>query len=363
MHAIRKPLLFLLSLSRRTAQLLAGLLALALALLAPAPYMLSHPAGLRAALGAVNVVAAPAVVHIDSVSAGWKRPLVIDGLRVVEPWGPAPAARLAAPTGAATAAGKAQQYSGSGSGSRDWGGGGAVGQSAAVSVGAGEEKVAGQAQGRVLLSAQRVRTVQPLWEVASRQWAQARAGAEAPGSGRTALQHDGSALASTKAGPEQKGPGSDDSADSTQSIQSVDLIVSRPLLDCSLDQQGELRLLRLLRRLGLVRSPPPLAVPSLPAAAAADLSAPAPAMAGMAEEDTEEEGQAPSSSASAGSSAARLAGAGPRAGGGRAAAAPAAQRALSSLPSNRVGFTAEVRDGAVNVYFADGALLVPTEAR
>ena len=53
------------------------------ALLAATPYALSHPAGLRASLAVANA-AAPVRIHVDSFSAGWASPVVVEGVRVVE---------------------------------------------------------------------------------------------------------------------------------------------------------------------------------------------------------------------------------------------------------------------------------------
>lgn len=72
-----------LTLCRRLALAAAALAAAAVAILAPAPYVLSHPAGLRVALGVLNALG-PATLHADSVSAGWWQPLVVEGLYIAE---------------------------------------------------------------------------------------------------------------------------------------------------------------------------------------------------------------------------------------------------------------------------------------
>lgn len=208
------------------------------------------------------------------------------------------------------------------------------------------------APGRVLFSAERIRTVQPLWQVVRAQLAR-------PPSQQ--LQAAGPGVAQPPAaGREQGGPGDPSSS------RAADVLVSRPLVDCSLDERGELRLARMLRLLGLLASPPPL-----PAAAAAapgaGTAAAATAWSDLEETEEYEEGgesqalgpRAPGGPGSTVGSAAAASG-----------VAAGAKAADSSWPppsflaaSSPVGFTGELRDQGVNVFLADGALLVPREAR
>lgn len=57
----------------------------AAALVAAAPAVLSHPAGLRVVLAAVNLACPLALsVHLDAAQLGWQQPLQLRGLRLVE---------------------------------------------------------------------------------------------------------------------------------------------------------------------------------------------------------------------------------------------------------------------------------------
>lgn len=70
---------------RRIVSMVLGATLLAVTSLAIAPYLLSNPNGLRAAVGAANVVAASRAhisIHLESLSAGWARPIDVRGLRI-----------------------------------------------------------------------------------------------------------------------------------------------------------------------------------------------------------------------------------------------------------------------------------------
>ena len=68
---------------RRAAKWAAASSAAGAALLASAPYVLSHPLGLKAALVLVNA-ASPAAIRVQAVAASWGGPLHITGLQVLE---------------------------------------------------------------------------------------------------------------------------------------------------------------------------------------------------------------------------------------------------------------------------------------
>ncbi len=68
-----------------TLKWLAAAALVAAALLAALPAMLSHPAGLKLVLAAVNLASPLALtVHLDAVQLGWQQPLLLSGLRLVE---------------------------------------------------------------------------------------------------------------------------------------------------------------------------------------------------------------------------------------------------------------------------------------
>ncbi|GAB4816398.1 hypothetical protein N2152v2_003444 [Parachlorella kessleri] len=323
-HSVRKAYM-------RVLVAAAAAAALAAALIAPAPYIISHPAGLATTLGLVNAVA-PAAVRVESVSAGWGRPLVVEGLEVSECVG-----------------------------------------------------------GRVLATAERVRTVQPLWQVATAQLGMSRSSMPAATAGRSGT-----------AAP-------------------ADIIISQPQVDCSLNLEGQLRVVSLLQQAGLVKSPPPLQLPGGAGQAAGPLqqgSSGSVAMpegraarhssgggvAGATEEETsaeEREGgdtdeetwsvgaqqgssdpstlPSPTSSSSSSSSS----------DGGSSSSSRGSSRlgqlrgllkrgqlqsseALATPPpispsfleaQSPVAFTGELRSQALHVYLADGTLIVPQEIR
>lgn len=69
--------------NRKLAPFILGALLLCCAMLTVAPYALSHPSGLKAALAVANA-ASPVTLHLDSLHAGWNKPLTVSGLRVYE---------------------------------------------------------------------------------------------------------------------------------------------------------------------------------------------------------------------------------------------------------------------------------------
>lgn len=137
------------------------------AALAAAPYLLSHPLGLKAALGLVNA-AVPASIQVQTLSAGWGSQLFITGLQVAEACDEAEAA---------------------------------AGTPAAMPA------------GRLLLSVGQLETQQTLWQLL------------------VAAYTRGSS--STAAG-------------------AVQVVLKRLAVDCSLHDDGQLRLARLLRRAHLM---------------------------------------------------------------------------------------------------------------
>ena len=53
--------------------------------MAALPTLLSHPAGLKLVLAAINLASPLALtVHLDSAQLGWQQPLMLSGLRLVE---------------------------------------------------------------------------------------------------------------------------------------------------------------------------------------------------------------------------------------------------------------------------------------
>ena len=75
---------FLVKLFQRAAAAAAVLSSIALALVALTPTLLSQPSGLNTALRFVNATVPAVTVEVDSVKAGWRRPLEIHGIRILE---------------------------------------------------------------------------------------------------------------------------------------------------------------------------------------------------------------------------------------------------------------------------------------
>jgi hypothetical protein len=75
---------FFFGLLRRALAAAAVLSSLALALLALSPTLLSHPSGLSTALHVVNATVPAVTLEIHSVKVGWKQPLEIKGVKILE---------------------------------------------------------------------------------------------------------------------------------------------------------------------------------------------------------------------------------------------------------------------------------------
>jgi len=75
---------FFLQLLRRTLAAAAIISSIALALFAITPTLLSHPYGLSTALNVVNTTVPAVTVEIDSLKAGWRKPLEIKGVKILE---------------------------------------------------------------------------------------------------------------------------------------------------------------------------------------------------------------------------------------------------------------------------------------
>jgi hypothetical protein len=69
---------------RRTLKAAAVLSSIALALVAITPTLLSHPSGLSTALHVINATVPAVTIEIDSLNAGWRRPLEIHGVKIFE---------------------------------------------------------------------------------------------------------------------------------------------------------------------------------------------------------------------------------------------------------------------------------------
>lgn len=75
---------FFLQLLRRIVTAAAVFSGVALALLAITPTLLSHPTGLSTALNLVNATVPAVTVEVDSLKAGWRQPLEIKGVKIIE---------------------------------------------------------------------------------------------------------------------------------------------------------------------------------------------------------------------------------------------------------------------------------------
>jgi hypothetical protein len=72
------------NLLRRALAAAAVLSSLALAFLALTPTLISHPSGLRTVLQLVNATVPAVTVEVDSLKAGWRRPIEVNGIKIVE---------------------------------------------------------------------------------------------------------------------------------------------------------------------------------------------------------------------------------------------------------------------------------------
>jgi hypothetical protein len=195
--------------------LAAGALAAA-ALVAALPSLLSHPAGLKLVLAAVNLASPLALtVHLDSAQLGWQQPLLLSGLRLVERSGgsgegdysssddeeplPVPQPDSAA---ASSSSGSSTQQGGRLRGlrrRRDAAAAPATAASAGQAVEGDSAAAASSRRRRTLVSVERVSTTRTLWQ----------------------LLHGGGA---------------------------VDCVVSKPQIDCTLNASGMPRLLAALQQ-------------------------------------------------------------------------------------------------------------------
>ena len=189
-----------------------------LAALALTPSFLSHPAGLRTALRAVNMVAAPLRAEIDSVDVKWNSPVEVHGVRVMANVDDTVDTKSGLISGGdanrisvkpSRLDGEASPLSLSRSGSSGGGSGG--GASKIVNQNNEKEKVGLERQ---LLSVDRIKTTATLWSLA--------------------CGH------------------------------STDVLVSSPEVDVTLNAQGNLRVLQVLQDAGIAPLPRDRRPPSPP---------------------------------------------------------------------------------------------------